>query len=87
MLSWCLIWLGCINTACFIAFAVDKRRAIERGWRIQERDLLLLCFVGGTAGAYWARHLYQHKTRKQPFSMLLHLTAAIQAGLAVGLLA
>lgn len=71
-----------INLATFLAFAIDKRRARQRGQRIAESTLLWLALVGGTPGAYAGRRTFRHKTRKQPFVGRLHTIAAVQvAGL------
>lgn len=43
--------------------------------------------IGGTPGAFLARHWFRHKTRKQPFSTLLILIAVIQAGAIIGYVA
>jgi uncharacterized membrane protein YsdA (DUF1294 family) len=48
------------------------------GPRISEVNLLLLALIGGSPGAYAGRHLFRHKTRKQPFSNELHGIAALQ---------
>lgn len=52
--------------------------------RVPEADLLALAFIGGTPGAFLARRLFRHKTRKQPFSTWLWLITVIQAGALVG---
>lgn len=71
-----------LNTLTFGAFGLDKHRARSGARRISERTLLALALLGGTPGAYAARRAFRHKTRKQPFSALLHLILAGQ-GLAV----
>jgi len=72
------LYLMVINSLTILLFAVDKRRARRRQWRIPERTLLVFCLVGGTIGAYWARGKFRHKTRKQPFSTFLHGIAVLQ---------
>jgi uncharacterized membrane protein YsdA (DUF1294 family) len=67
-----------------LRFHQDKQRAIAGERRISEADLLGLALIGGTPGAFLARHLFRHKTRKQPFSSLLVLIAVIQAGAIIG---
>lgn len=62
----------------------DKQCAVEGLRRVPEADLLGLALIGGTPGAYLARQLFRHKTRKQPFSFHLHLIAVLQAGGLVG---
>lgn len=67
-----------INFAAFAAFGIDKMLAEARVWRISEAKLLGLAFLGGSPGAYAGRHLFRHKTRKQPFSRELHKIALLQ---------
>lgn len=71
------------SVLAFALFGIDKARATaRRGRRVPERRLLLCAALGGTPGAYAARWLLRHKTRKQPFVRHLHLIAAGQAALA-----
>lgn len=67
-----------INLAAFMAFGIDKMLAEAQRWRIAESTLLTWALLGGTPGAYAARHLFRHKTRKQPFSSNLHTIAGLQ---------
>ncbi|MEC3909656.1 DUF1294 domain-containing protein [Sphingobium sp. CR2-8] len=67
------------NLIAFALFGTDKRRARTGARRVAERTLLLWALVGGTAGALVGRHVFRHKTRKQPFSTLLWLIVAGQA--------
>lgn len=73
-----------INGWTLLRFAQDKRAAVVGTRRIPEADLLFLAMIGGTPGAFWARHRYRHKTRKQPFSTLLWLIAVAQIGAVIG---
>ncbi|MDT9013789.1 DUF1294 domain-containing protein [Novosphingobium sp. APW14] len=70
--------LAALNLMTFAAFAIDKARAAAATRRTPESTLLLLAALGGTPGAYAARTLFRHKTRKQPFVRRLHLIAAAQ---------
>jgi len=79
--------LAALNLFTMLRFRQDKQRAIAGERRIPEADLLGLALIGGSPGALTARWLYRHKTRKQPFSTLLFLIAAIQAGILIGLAA
>ena len=68
-----------VNFAAFAAFGIDKARA-EHGWRrTPEAALLRFALFGGTGGAYAGRHLFRHKTRKQPFTNNLHTIAILQS--------
>lgn len=86
MLPLPLLWLAVINLWTIRQFHADKRRAIAGARRIPEASLLQLALLGGTPGAFLARRLFRHKTRKKPFSTRLMLIAAVQAGVAAALL-
>ena len=89
--------IGAINLLTVLMFRIDKDRARAAPARsanrpprhlsprrIAESELLLLAAIGGTPGAYLARSIFRHKTRKQPFSAQLHSIALAQlVGLAV----
>lgn len=62
-----------VNSWTFVAFGVDKRRARLGEWRVPERTLLMLAFLGGWIGAKVAQGWFRHKTRKQPFCIMLNL--------------
>ena len=78
--------LVAVNAWTLWMFWIDKRRARAGEWRVPEGNLLALAAIGGTPGAFLARRLFRHKTRKQPFSTYLMLIAALQAGAGTGLL-
>lgn len=75
-----LLILG-INLWTFAVFGIDKRRAMQGGWRVPEATLLMLAFCGGWTGAKIAQVWFRHKTRKQPFGITLNLIGVAQAGL------
>ena len=80
-----ILGLGAVNVVTILCFRHDKLRAQTGGRRMAETDLLFLALIGGTPGAFLARHLFRHKTRKQPFSTYLMLIAAVQIGACAGL--
>ena len=84
MLFFALAWLGIVNLWTMLLFWQDKRRAIAGARRLRETELLGMALLGGTPGAFAARQLFRHKTRKQPFSTWLLMIAVIQAGAAIG---
>jgi uncharacterized membrane protein YsdA (DUF1294 family) len=86
MLVAALAWLGAINLWTFLRFWQDKRRAVAGERRIPERALLGLALIGGSPGAFAARSLFRHKTRKQPFSLYLMLIVLTQVSVAAGFL-
>ncbi|PIW55627.1 MAG: DUF1294 domain-containing protein [Sphingomonadales bacterium CG12_big_fil_rev_8_21_14_0_65_65_10] len=85
LLEYAPYYLVVINFVAFAAFGIDKSLAEHGQRRISESNLLGWATLGGTPGAYAGRHLFSHKTRKQPFSNWLHTIAILQAALLVGL--
>ena len=74
-----------LNAWTILRFWQDKQRAQAGARRIPESDLLGLALIGGSPGALLARHLFRHKTRKEPFSTQLFVILAVQIGVAIGL--
>ncbi len=66
---WLWIYLIIINVITFITYGVDKRKAINRSYRISIVTLLLLAFVGGSIGALCGMYLFHHKTKKIYFTL------------------
>ena len=48
-------------TFCF--YAADKKKAKKGSWRVPEKVLLLLSFLGGAYGGYTAMLTLRHKTK------------------------
>nr|WP_314499611.1 DUF1294 domain-containing protein [uncultured Chryseobacterium sp.] len=62
----------------FITFGIDKRLAVRHRRRISESMLLILTFVGGTAGAVLAMMVFRHKISKKNFLLKIALIIALQ---------
>ncbi|MEO9130257.1 MAG: DUF1294 domain-containing protein [Sphingomonas sp.] len=82
-----ILLVTALNAWTVLRFWQDKRRAIAGDRRIPEANLLGLALLGGSPGALLARHWFRHKTRKEPFSTVLLLIAAVQIGLVLGCVA
>ena len=76
-----------LNVWTMLVWHHDKERAVTGGGRVSEANLLGLALIGGTPGAFLSRHLFRHKTRKQPFSTMLWLIATLQTGALIGWIA
>ena len=70
-----MLWIYYIvlNFITIFAYAIDKRRAVRGRWRIPEKTLLGLAFIGGALGAWMGMHLFHHKTGKKKFVILVPL--------------
>ncbi len=66
-----LSYLFVINIISFILFAIDKRRAKRKEWRISESALLISSFIGGSTGALISMVIFKHKLSKKRFYILV----------------
>ncbi len=57
------VYLLFMSFVTFVMYGIDKRRAKRRQWRISEKALLTLGFIGGAAGGLLGMHLFRHKTK------------------------
>lgn len=71
------IVVALMSVATALALADDKRRAEDGRWRTSESSLLLLCLLGGWAGAIAAMRWYRHKTTKPGFVGALWVTVLV----------
>ncbi|ELA3116720.1 DUF1294 domain-containing protein [Vibrio vulnificus] len=61
----------------YLMFAKDKQAAQENSWRTPENTLHLLSLLGGWPGALLAQFSLRHKSKKQPFKLILWLTITL----------
>lgn len=64
-----LSYLLSINLSSFILFAIDKKRARKKKWRISEKILLITSFIGGATGSLMSMVIFKHKLSKKGFYM------------------
>ena len=67
MLKILLAYLLFLNLISMFCMASDKQKAKKGRWRIAEKTLFLLAFLGGSIGIYVGMYLFHHKTRKPSF--------------------
>ena len=63
-----IYWLG-INIIGFIVMGIDKAKAKANAWRISERMLFILAFMGGALGVWCGMYFFHHKTRHWYFKL------------------
>lgn len=73
-----ITYLLIMNAAGFLFMHMDKRRAMRGQYRIPERVLLAIAFLGGSAGSLAGMYTARHKTRKPKFSVGIPLMLAMQ---------
>ncbi len=86
LLLFLMFWLGGINLTTFIAYGVDKRAAKKKAWRVPEKDLHLLEFLGGWIGAWIAQKIFRHKTSKKSYQNVYKLMIILEIIAIYGLL-
>ncbi|WPZ17642.1 DUF1294 domain-containing protein [Geobacillus subterraneus] len=67
-----------VNLLAFFAMGLDKYKARRHRFRIAERTLWLLAWVGGAFGAMAGMYTFRHKTRHRGFRYGLPLLAAAE---------
>lgn len=73
------------NLIVFCIYGYDKSCAIKNKWRVPEKVLLWLAFLGGSAGAYLGMSVFRHKTKHTKFTVLVPLFLLIHIVLVVWL--
>ena len=68
-----LLYILFINILSFALMFIDKIKAIRRKWRITEKTLLSVSFIGGSLGSYLAMIFFRHKTNHFKFKYGLPL--------------
>ena len=76
-----LIYLAVMSVITFFMYVADKNKAQKGKWRISEKALLGMSFLGGAAGGYLAMHLARHKTKHWYFHVVNVLGLIWQIGL------
>jgi uncharacterized membrane protein YsdA (DUF1294 family) len=73
------IYLLIINAVTFFHYWNDKSLARKKyAWRTPEKSLLFYALVGGTPAAFYACHLFRHKTKKSSFRNKLYMVLILQ---------
>ena len=65
------------NFTVFILYGIDKRKARARRWRISEFTLIVPAFIFASLGAMLGMIVFNHKTSKTKFRILIPLAFAV----------
>lgn len=55
----------------FVTMGIDKQRARTKAWRIPEKTLLFIAFLGGGPGSMLGMYTFRHKTKHVKFIILI----------------
>lgn len=70
-----MIW----NLVVFLVYGLDKGKARKGSYRISERTLLMMTYVGGGLGAWAGGAYFRHKTQKKYFQLAWAVGVLIDA--------
>jgi uncharacterized membrane protein YsdA (DUF1294 family) len=73
-----------MSVITFVAYGIDKRRAVLGMWRISEHTLHLLELAGGWPGAIAGQLLFRHKLRKFTYMIVFVAIVALHVAAWVG---
>lgn len=79
-IHYALLYFLLLSALGFLLMGIDKHRAIHKRWRIPEKSLLLISFLGGAAGTTAGMLLFHHKTSHGRFRYGLPLLLLFQMG-------
>lgn len=68
-----------INLIAFVAYGLDKRKAVRHARRISESTLLLYALLGGGLGSLVGMGFFRHKTKKWKFLVVVPLLTLLWA--------
>ena len=78
-------WMILINLSAFLVFGLDKWKARRGAWRVPERTLFTLAWIGGSVGALLGMRVFHHKTLHKRFRFGIPLILLAQIAVAAGL--
>ncbi len=73
MQQYLLYYYVAVNVLAFLLYGLDKAKAKAGAWRIPERTLIGIAFLGGAFGAFLGMQLFRHKTKHTQFVVLIPL--------------
>jgi len=70
---WAGVYMLVLGAVTYWAYALDKRRARDKAWRLSEGWLHLLELLGGWPGAFLAQRRLRHKCSKGSYQVVFWL--------------
>ena len=58
-----------LSLSFLILMYEDKKRAINKSWRISESNLICIAIIGGSIGVFCGMNAFRHKTKHNKFSI------------------
>lgn len=61
-LAYVIIYLLAVCLIAFLMMGIDKWKAKHDRWRISEKSLFAIAFIGGAGGGFLGMKVFHHKT-------------------------
>lgn len=71
------LWIFVAGLVGYAAMAQDKEKALDREYRMSEKNLIYIAFFGGFLGILIAMERLHHKYEKLRFSLLAYTATAV----------
>lgn len=76
--------LGVLSIIGLISMAVDKSKAKRGAWRIPEKVLFAIAFLGGGLGSLIGMYAFRHKTKHTSFIIGIPIGALVSLFIVYG---
>lgn len=76
--------LGVLSIIGLISMAVDKSKAKRGAWRIPEKVLFAVAFLGGGLGSLIGMYAFRHKTKHTSFIVGIPIGAVVSVAIIYG---
>lgn len=76
--------LGVLSIIGLISMAVDKSKAKRGAWRIPEKALFAVAFIGGGLGSLIGMYAFRHKTKHTSFIVGIPIGAVVSVAIIYG---
>lgn len=77
MSSWIYYYFIVINIVGIFIMKVDKQRARHHQYRVREKTLWMVAFLGGAVGTTLGMRFFRHKTKHLSFTIGFPLLAIL----------
>lgn len=64
-----VIYFIIINIIGYVIMGIDKRKSLKDKWRVKEKSLFTIAFIGGASGMLLGMRNFHHKTKKPMFKV------------------
>lgn len=72
-----LVYVAIMSVITFMAYGIDKKKAIDGAWRTKEKTLLGLSLAGGAIGGLIGMKTFRHKTKHYYFWLVNYFAIAL----------